>query len=496
MRMRQLGTTQSIAFVAPPEVHQSILDVCNKKPSDRLDSSHVATWLLDQTCTTNQELQPLYFAQGKDFCQRTQAAETWNESLTKPKHRDAYMEILRQQERQDLEELYSPVKSSQEPGSKAVELSGKLDDFNKDIQRRQHWSHSAVTSSALEEVEQEREVAFEVEEEREVQRPQRLPTFEFTGLCDTIREFVETGVLNGGSGYTKASRMLDNTELGKRYGARTSSLLPHLYISDEFMSTVKTYNGKILDNYTVSHLPFHMFTNDANAILQRSVNWVLWSMETETAIVIIPEEAELLIPYLRTAEPPRVHLLIYAAPVTKKMQHFSRLDFNATPSLPRGWKAPPWVSFELGILSGRLCFDFSDYEFILRNLRCDTEFSEDVEITKDTTAQTATKTTLAFLMEWLSIRRQGQDITHTPMGYVCHGWTLRSDHPFFARRAIDQDSDTAANDGCGHLFQSSGVADDEDDYEYSGSETEEENEDFVDIDVEAGMERESVDGEA
>ena len=228
MRMRQLGTTQSIAFVAPPEVHQSILDVCNKKPSDRLDSSHIVTWLLDQTCITNQELQPLYFAQGKDFCQRTQAAETWNEPLTKPKHRDAYMEILRQQERQDLEELYSPVKSSQEPGSKAVELRGKLSDFGKNIQRRQHWSHSAVTSSALEEVEQEREVASEVEEEREVQQPQRLPTFEFPGLCDTIREFVETGVLNGGLGYTKASRMLDNTELGKRYGTRTSSLLPHL----------------------------------------------------------------------------------------------------------------------------------------------------------------------------------------------------------------------------------------------------------------------------
>lgn len=108
------------------------------------------------------------------------------------------------------------------------------------------------------------------------------------------------------------------------------------------MRTVKTYNGKMLDNYTVINLSFHMFIIHVNIIfLQRSVNWVLWSMETETAMVIIPEEAELLIPYLRTAKTPRVHLLIYAAPVTKKMQHFSGLDFNATPSLPRGWRAPP-----------------------------------------------------------------------------------------------------------------------------------------------------------
>ena len=498
--MRQLGTTQSISFVAPPEVHQSILDVCNRKPSDRLDSSDVVTWLLDQTCTTNQELHPLYFAQGKDFCQRTQAAETWSESLVRPTHRDAYMKVLRQQERQDLEELYSPVRSSPEPGSKHMELRGKLRNFEKDLQQRQHWSHSAIRSSALEEVEQEREVAFEVEEEREVQRPQRLPTLEFPGLHGAIREFAEAGVLNGGAGYTKASNMLDNTELGKRYGAQTSSLLPHLYISDEFMKTVKTHNGKILDNYTVSHSSFYIFTNHANIILlQRSVNWVLWSLVTETAMVIVPEEAELLLPYLRATETPRVHLLIYAAPVTRKMQHFSRLDFYATPTLPRGWRPPSWVSFELGILSGRLYFDFSDYNYILHSLRCDADLSEYVEISsdpgKDTTAQIATKTTLAFLMEWLSIRRQGQDITHTPMGYVCQGWTLRSDHPFFLRRAVDQDSDTAANDSSGRSFQSSGVAADEDDYEYSGSETEEENEEFVDVDLEVGTERETVDGE-
>ncbi|KAK0707047.1 hypothetical protein B0T26DRAFT_876066 [Lasiosphaeria miniovina] len=37
-----------------------------------------------------------------------------------------------------------------------------------------------------------------------------------------------------------------------------------------------------------------------------------------------------------------------------------------------------------------------------------------------------------FLFEWLALRRKGQNITHTPMGYVCQGWPLRKDHHLFA----------------------------------------------------------------
>ena len=42
-----------------------------------------------------------------------------------------------------------------------------------------------------------------------------------------------------------------------------------------------------------------------------------------------------------------------------------------------------------------------------------------------------TRSHLRFLQEWLTVRRQCQDISHTPMGYVCQGWKLRGDHPFF-----------------------------------------------------------------
>ncbi|KAL4784729.1 hypothetical protein BJX76DRAFT_356715 [Aspergillus varians] len=427
MRMRQLGTTQSITFVAPPEVHQKILDVCNR-PSGIIDSTHVVTWLLDQTCTTNKDLQPLYFSQGRDFCRRTQAARTWNQFLSEGKHRDAYMAVLEQTERQGLEELYAPEASINPTGlnTGSFTLSGELTGFEKAIQLQQDQSqHSTSTarSSALEEVEQEREVAFEIEEEREVQRPRRLPALKFPGLHEAIREFAVTGLFAGKEGYHKASRALDVTQLRQRYNIRPSLLLRHLYISQEFLLTVKTPIGKVLDDFT------------------RPVNWVLWSTVSDTALVIIPEEAEILIPFLRKVKIPVVHLLVYAAPVTRKMQMFNRLDFYSIPSLPENWKPPLWLPLELGILGGRLYFEFAEYQYIQKSLRFSKQsrglcLDEHVDEDEDASQATA-ENILAFLGEWLSLRRRVQDITQTPMGYICQDWHLRSDHPFFTRRLVD-----------------------------------------------------------
>ena len=63
-------------------------------------------------------------------------------------------------------------------------------------------------NSALEEVEPERKVAFEIEEEREVERPRVMNALKFPGLNDDIRRFLETGLVSGTTGYMAASAML------------------------------------------------------------------------------------------------------------------------------------------------------------------------------------------------------------------------------------------------------------------------------------------------
>ncbi|KAF7169283.1 hypothetical protein CNMCM5623_002079 [Aspergillus felis] len=410
MRLRQLGTTQSITFVAPPEVHQSILDVGNKQTTDRIDSSDVIAWLLHQTCATNKDLLPLYYAQGADFCYRMQAAATYEKFLTSKNHRERFLDYLQQPEQQTLEQLYDPqTRKNCEAASAGEELKlrGVLETFMRDLGRHRDLiqeQYSSAHTSALEEVEQEREVAYEVQEERELQRARPRKALTFPGIHPAILSFVHSGALEGKVGFLRASQIPLSTELALKHGLKELSIISRLYVSEEMIRSIELRRGERNDSYT------------------RPVNWILWSMKTETALVIIPEEAEALIPVIRSMETPRVHLILYAAPFTKRMLRFNRLNFYAIPCLPEGWNAPLWLRFEIGILAGRLYFEFDEYQDLLERLHVGPEGN--LRRTKDTTLQ--------FLHEWLALRRHGQDISHTPMGYVCQRWRIRPDHPFFS----------------------------------------------------------------
>lgn len=108
MRLRQLATSQSVVFFAAPKVHHSILDLCRKTSRDRIDSYDVVHWLLEQTCSAIEQLQPLYYSQGVDFCRREQDVLGNPDFLVDDRQRNAYVRILQQREQQTLEELYIP----------------------------------------------------------------------------------------------------------------------------------------------------------------------------------------------------------------------------------------------------------------------------------------------------------------------------------------------------------------------------------------------------
>lgn len=186
------------------------------------------------------------------------------------------------------------------------------------------------------------------------------------------------------------------------------------------------------------------------------MNWILWSFVSETALIVTPEEAEILITMFRDVETHEAHLITYAAAVTRKTLHFNGLQYYAMPSLPKAWKAPRWLTIELGIFAGRLYFDYEEYddlrEFLgLPKITANSYKSIDnamtipliergVEAEISTSAQqrqSFTKNPLTFLREWLAVRRKGQDFAHTPMGYVCQDKPLTASHPFFARVESD-----------------------------------------------------------
>ncbi|RDL37029.1 Uncharacterized protein BP5553_04462 [Venustampulla echinocandica] len=354
MRLRQLSTSQSVVFFAPPEVHQSIMDLRKYKSGAVIDSYDVICWLLEQTCSEIELLQPLYFSQGIDFCRRAQAALDNQDFLADSDHRKIYLASLRCIEQQTLEQLYGfNIKA------KTFTTSGKLSPsiatFKKELDKRRKGfqdSGNAVHGSVLQEVEQEREISHEVEAIREVQKPVHYQSHNFPGLHKDIIAFAKTGRLAAGATtFVEAFVALGNgTALGRKYGINSNAVSCRLHVSYQFTKTVNSPLDRPLDQF------------------QRPVNWAIFSVLTDVAVIVIPEEAEQLLRLMHGAESSPTHLLAYAAPVTRKMLHFNDFRYYSVPSLPKDWEAPMWFRIELGIFAARLYFPYSEYTYLLQYL--------------------------------------------------------------------------------------------------------------------------------
>lgn len=127
-------------------------------------------------------------------------------------------------------------------------------------------------------------------------------------------------------------------------------------------------------------------------------------------------------------------MIAYAAPVTKKMLHFNRLSYYAIPSLPVDYAIPEWLSIELGVFAGRLYMGFSECISAKKYLGLADDINKGLQ-SNINNIYNLTDNPVNFLLDWLALRRKGQDIMHTPMGYLCQGRPLHESHPFFVTRS-------------------------------------------------------------
>lgn len=215
MRLRQLATTQSVIFFAPPEVNQSILDCVKKTHGSCLESYDVICWLLEQTCVGIELMQPLYYSQGIDYCRRVQAAADNVDFITNAEHRVQYLDTLRQKEQLSLHQLYgikTKAKSVIGTGESASQTASFVKELNA-MRKSFRDTGDAVHHTALQEVEQEREVAYEVETVREVQKPIHYTAWSFPGLEKDIVTFVRTGRIPAGSAVSSTNSLISLTLL-------------------------------------------------------------------------------------------------------------------------------------------------------------------------------------------------------------------------------------------------------------------------------------------
>ncbi|KAJ4352792.1 hypothetical protein N0V95_003954 [Ascochyta clinopodiicola] len=459
MRLRLLGQTQSVTFYSPPEVHQGILDRLNKGPLFHPDSAAVLAWVFGQTCDMLQQQEPSYFAQALQYMQQKQARLSYPDYLTDESSRVQFLAAVLMKEALLIKEMYQPGGSRRPGFSNVANWDPSLLENVKllhDRQKQFQDNGSAVHASVLEEVEieQERELEIEVEHEvenvREVQRPPRFRALEITRLHADVEHFAASGKLvAGSSAYSPMFFALGRTALGSKRGI-SPSMASNLWVSAQFSRTVDVY--------------------EPNDIYVRPTQWILWSSISDKALLVSQEEANALIPILRPkSQPEGIHLIVYAAPVTRRMLHFNSLDYHATPPLSADFKAPTWLQVELGIFSGRLYLEWREYAELLGYLGLKLDLSVDSDMIP------FSKKALTFLIDWIDIRRKGQDFEHTPMGFITTGKPLTENHAFFQSSAHEAHADIRLR------IARSGSGEDDQEEEDNGDSDHGEDEEFVPV---------------
>lgn len=266
MRLRQLGSTQSVAFIAPPEVARSILDVRPGYDPTRqydalsvlqsLTSEDVVRWLLEQSCRANDQLAPLYLAQCQDYCRRMNALWKYPNLDTTISDAAKVLRAVQQQEHQTLEQLYG---QEHQPEPLNLEFA-ELQKYSSNISSVFKTTTPGL-ASALMEVEQEREVIFDVEQIREKESNHFFIPLEFPGLDRALLKFIRTGDLrvdnhdprNLSNSFVQAFDFVGSTKIGQKYGVASTG--SRLFVSREFCSTVVCHRRKKSSVPVVSSYP-------------------------------------------------------------------------------------------------------------------------------------------------------------------------------------------------------------------------------------------------
>lgn len=343
MRMRNLGHGHSIICFAPPEVHNSILSLFPKSPS-QIDISHVIQWTLEQTCRHIERERALWASRGLNHTKRRLARDrlllkAGSEDVTQIVRSDGveeYLDRVKDRETLSLEEMYfdSKDKTSDLPYG----FKDEIDDpaAQKLFSEWRKLDNVTQQTSMLQE-EQEREVAHEIEQERQIQRPREIKPRKHS-LHQIVKDFIRNGRL------PTNKEELELVFESLRHTTATKLYIPQfkasVFATDDFIHAVQT---KPYDDYI------------------RPVNWVLVGKGSAGADVVLlsPYEANELLPEMRKS--PNVSLHVYAPRTSKSMFSFGRLDFLST-SLDHSIPAGNTLT-TLNLFAGMSYFDsFPEYQ--------------------------------------------------------------------------------------------------------------------------------------
>ncbi|KAH7063255.1 hypothetical protein B0J12DRAFT_758465 [Macrophomina phaseolina] len=428
MRMRKLGCGHSLVFLGPPDVHQEILHITEKRHGGKLDSADVVRWCFEQTCRATDAMKPLWIMQGLEHCRRQRLCVAFLEGDSPAEIiLDKFCSSIQEPEGRPLGEMYGA-------GSEEVAFRACLTD--KEARKGptvrlllSQWDLFKECKNkdwALQE-EQEREIAHEVEQEKELQRPPPAEALPHK-LDPELRHFVQTGRFRytAHPPFPRAFESLQQTSAYRHLHANT--VAENLYVTNDFV--------RVVDGKTTPH--------SADDEFIRPVKWILSSsLAPHLLLIISPYKANALLPELRASSKVRLH--VYSAKISKTMQPFGDLSFYAVSSCKKAYIPNSLLHAQLDLFAGCLFFEghasyrtVCDFLGIVTNKQAD---NVDVRVGSDGFANRKARVRLNWLIDspfertpipffraLTGIRRKGFVYSQTHFGHLLAGSLLTEEN--------------------------------------------------------------------
>jgi hypothetical protein len=398
-------------FCIPEETSTKISSLSGKS-TENIEVSDVLCWAISETWVDMQRSIPLWAVQGDRF---ERQIELWRNCRGQVEIPQSQAKAFLEDESQTLEQRYRPCRTSTfspDTGSSRTENMQRI------RERCRQFNNLSFTSTQLQE-EQERELAPEIEQERQVQRPSPAQP-KSHHLHKHVLSFVSTGVLNTlSTAFLPAFDVLGDTSAARHLDI--SQFPRGLLVTIDFAETVWN-SGEVscMDDY------------------QRPVEWVLtshdqFSSKVEHIIIISPHEANKLHSEVRISRAVMMH--VYAPRQNRSL--LSLDDLNLYPITNRlvAFNIPTILKIQLNLFAGQLYMSsYDEYcqlcDFLgVLSMKTPGSYvvaADGFIVGKNGPSTTTfTQSPLKFLKTLMSqIRKDGQEISKTHLGKILEGTLL------------------------------------------------------------------------
>ncbi|KAH6861099.1 hypothetical protein BKA58DRAFT_448898 [Alternaria rosae] len=412
MRLRKLGNGQSVCFVVPGEIRTRIYERNGKPPGTPIDVYDVLAWAIGETWSDLKRSLPLWAVQGNRF--ESHKHLLLDGASTTKEQAEAFLE----DEAASLETRYKP----REPDNDGSKHLRGWDESNENIvkivSRCRDFEAMGFGSAALSE-EQERELAPEIEEQRQIERPPRLKAHPHSFHPDLKRLINRGEFCVSSKAWGPAFEALCTTSAAK--DVDLSKFPDDLLVTADFMHTVQVPPGSTRAS----------FVSDS---YQRPVQFVLSIHRQETVsnlIIVSPYEANQLLPLLRQSKTVCLHIFAprsnasYASVDDLMLYNVGRTFLPGSVSRS--------LTMQLNLFAGSLylrslseCAEICDHLGLLKGTAKDgQEVYADGFIDPPTGIWRLEKSPVPFLRALLmKIRREGEGVEKTHLGRMLSGVQL------------------------------------------------------------------------